>query len=226
MDSRVNRTVAIQCIIAIVVIVVFTSLMNIPGSFAQWSGFSYPYSFGAYNYGYGYPYSYQQIGYPFDYPASLFPWPTNLPGVNHPLGAILNWPWNQAFDVIFPPYNSYDYRWGPPSESALAGLPYYYTQNQPFDTGSIPWQQWSPYYQGGNPYGDGLYSPLGIPPSSYDPYGPTFMPGVGWINPYQTIPNPFSITGVSMYIPDWGLWPPSTGSYNPFSGPFWPLTYL
>ena len=82
------------------VIVAFTSLMNTPGSFAQWSGFSYPYSFGAYNYGYGYPYSYQQIGYPFDYPASLFPWPTNLSGVNHPLGAILNWPWNQAFDII------------------------------------------------------------------------------------------------------------------------------
>lgn len=42
---------------------------------------------------------------------TLFPWPTNPPGVNHPLGQILNWPWNQAFDTWTPygylsPFNS------------------------------------------------------------------------------------------------------------------------
>ena len=33
----------------------------------------------------------------------------------------------------------------------------------------------------------------------------------GWLNPYQVINNPFSLSGFSMYIPDFGLWPPSVG---------------
>jgi len=89
---------------------------------------------------------FQQIGYTFGYPGSLFPWSMNPPGVYHPFGAVLNWLWNQAFDI-------WPVSWEP-----------------------ISWGQWSPYVlQGGNPYYDGLYSPLGIPPSSYDQYDPVFI---------------------------------------------------
>lgn len=224
MDAGLNRTIAVQCIIAIVVIVAFIGLMGISGSFAQWSSFS-----GGYGYPGGY-YTGSPYGGYFGAPYSGF--------YGAPYGGYLG---------LGSPYGLYGGYYG------YAGSPYGVVPGyglygglyggylvQPTDLSRVIWTSPGMGYDPfagfgvavdpvapsfGYPYSDGLYSPLGIPPSSYDQYGPMFMPGVGWINPYQTIPNPFSITGVSMYIPDWGLWPPSTGSYNPFSGPFWPLTY-
>lgn len=119
-----------------------------------------------------------------------------------------NWLWTDPFTA----YNPYQNQIAFVNPGSAWQYPYFqqtgynlYGFNMPYNYGGYEssYVSFQPYY--------GLYSPLGISPSSYNSYGPAFMPGTGWLNPYQIINNPFSLSGFSMYIPDFGLWPPSVG---------------
>ena len=119
-----------------------------------------------------------------------------------------NWLWTDPFTAYNPYQNQMAFvnpgpAWQSPYFQQTGYNPYGFNMPYNYRGYVSPYVSFQPYY--------GLYSPLGISPSSYNPYGPAFMPGTGWLNPYQIINNPFSLSGFSMYIPDFGLWPPSVG---------------
>ena len=128
----------------------FLSLFILQPAYAQWSGFSYPYGFGAYNsYNYGYPYSgfsQPNYGYSWNQPYSY-----DLGQTSYGYG------WNQpsygwdAYNYMYPfNYNPYSYTWNQPSYGyGWNGYNYPYSYN-PYSS--------NPY--GSNPYGYGyLYVP-------------------------------------------------------------------